>query len=716
MAPGASATFGVFLPAASTESSARVQVAVGVRDATGGPVIGDRATVLALTDLKAPDTELASWAADGTPSPRHANNPSVDSNGQRVAYDTFTDSIVLTDKNDHNDVFVWDRARWQTGIVGPAGGAAATDWSLDAQISANGRCVAFSSYANNMGPDANHNGDIFVKDLDTGAVQLASRYGAAYGNYSSEWATMCDDRYVAFHSYANNLAIGDANRQCDVFVFDRTTAALSLISCSVDGAPGNGPSWYPRTSASGRFVTFSSMADDLGSNPDTNSFEDAYIWDATTKTVELLSVGLSGAAAQGQTYPTGVSDDGRYVSLMSDASDLPGGLRDGRPHLYLLDRTERVFYPAERWLDPETPSAAVNYFTVGDDGEWLALGSQRELGVGDQRLLETRLELVQRTTGRCQTVATGLRGPGASRDGFSEVHGSLAGLLGQRRFLVFQGDGREGREFIQQAYLFDRAQPRVEVQFGRTSDRLRRSTDAESNPLLRELQLLVTPGTPAMFHLVLRNAGEFADTLELTATQMAAEWQLALQVPPGNETLALPLSFSNLAAQAEVALGGALVLSPGIAPSPVELTLRSAANRAVMEHIRIQPLLDSDADQMADVWELEHFGNLTAATAGTDADHDGQTDRDEFLTGTHPAAAQPPLALSAVALLPDGRLRLEWPAVADRVYLVQRSAALDLPFASRGEPIPGRAGAIEFLDTLDPGTSAAFYRILVELP
>ena len=43
---------------------------------------------------------------------------------------------------------------------------------------------------------------------------------------------------------------------------------------------------------------------------------------------------------------------------------------------------------------------------------------------------------------------------------------------------------------------------------------------------------------------------------------------------------------------------------------------------------------DSDADGISDTWEQEHFGNLTAASATSDADGDGLSDLDESLYGT----------------------------------------------------------------------------------
>ena len=45
---------------------------------------------------------------------------------------------------------------------------------------------------------------------------------------------------------------------------------------------------------------------------------------------------------------------------------------------------------------------------------------------------------------------------------------------------------------------------------------------------------------------------------------------------------------------------------------------------------------DTDADGIPDAWEFRYFGNLTTATSTSDYDHDGLSDRGEFLAGTNP--------------------------------------------------------------------------------
>ncbi len=165
--------------------------------------------------------------------------------------------------------------------------------SHNPSISADGRFVAFWSAATNLipggGPDANGNSaDVFVFDRATGALELVSRQAAADGgaqgnNVSSESSINADGRFVAFHSIATNLIPGggiDANgTSFDVFVFDRTTGALELVSrqaAADGGAQGNFASEEPSISADGRFVAFVSDATNLipGGGPVANVGDD----------------------------------------------------------------------------------------------------------------------------------------------------------------------------------------------------------------------------------------------------------------------------------------------------------------------------------------------------------------------------------------------------------------------------------------------------------
>ncbi len=86
------------------------------------------------------------------------------------------------------------------------------------------------------------------------------------GAQANDWCSLpcisADGRYVAFASWASNLVSGDSNGYADVFVHDRLTAETTRVSVASDGAEANDDSLAPAISADGRYVAFYSYASD----------------------------------------------------------------------------------------------------------------------------------------------------------------------------------------------------------------------------------------------------------------------------------------------------------------------------------------------------------------------------------------------------------------------------------------------------------------------
>ena len=169
-------------------------------------------------------------------------------------------------------------------------GGEANDESYSNSISADGRYVAFWSRASNLVPNDN-NGliDVFVHDRVTGATELVSLAsdGTQGNNRSYDPVISADGRYVAFWSYASNFVAIDANgSNPDVFVHDRVAGTTELVSLASDGTQGNNDSWEPDISADGRYVAFWSLAANL--IPGGNALWDVYIRDRLTGTTESV--------------------------------------------------------------------------------------------------------------------------------------------------------------------------------------------------------------------------------------------------------------------------------------------------------------------------------------------------------------------------------------------------------------------------------------------
>lgn len=213
-------------------------------------------------------------------------------------------------------------------------------------ISANGRFVAFASFASDLVVgDTNKVSDIFVRDLARGTterVSVSSSGEEGVGFCATDFSAdpnsrpiltagsdnpsiSATGRYVVFWSCADNLVVEDAKQTMDVFVHDRKTGQTRLVSATADGLPlvcarsGNGCNFvYPQAiSANGRYVAFLTRAVNApeGYGP--------YVKDLWTGELEKVAVSYDGTPASGSA-PV-ISANGRYVAFRSPYQNLVRG-------------------------------------------------------------------------------------------------------------------------------------------------------------------------------------------------------------------------------------------------------------------------------------------------------------------------------------------------------------------------------------------------------
>ena len=121
-----------------------------------------------------------------------------------------------------------------------------------------------------------------MHDMVTGAttrVSVDSRGAESNGGGESP-SISSDGRFVAFHSDATHLVLGDTNVQNDVFVHDRLSGATTRMSVDSNGAEGNGNSGQYGLSicSDGRYVAFRSTASNLVPG-DTHGRADIFVLD-----------------------------------------------------------------------------------------------------------------------------------------------------------------------------------------------------------------------------------------------------------------------------------------------------------------------------------------------------------------------------------------------------------------------------------------------------
>jgi len=291
-------------------------------------------------DRKLHKTVRVSVGAGGAQGNGLSDHPSISANGRYVAFESSSSNLVSGDTNGFVDVFVRDRKLHKTVLVSvDSAGVQANNDSSAPSISANGRYVAFVSVATNLVPgDSNASSDVFVRDLKLHKTYRVSVGPAALqaDSYSDEPSISANGRYVAFRSFATNLVSGDTNGYLDVFVRDRRLHKTVRVSVDSAGVQGNSFSDTPSISANGRYVAFRSFATNLVSS-DTNGFSDVFVRDRKLHKTVLVSVDSAGAQGNDPSGDPSISADGRYVAFDSSAT-LVSGDTNGVFDVFLRDR------------------------------------------------------------------------------------------------------------------------------------------------------------------------------------------------------------------------------------------------------------------------------------------------------------------------------------------------------------------------------------------
>ena len=255
-----------------------------------------------------------------------SSNPVISTNGRFVAFWSRATNLVSGDTNAVADVFVHDRKKKRTRRVSiRSNGSQANGGSTSPSISADGRYVAFQSAATDLVKnDGNGATDVFVHDRKTRKTRRVSvsSNGAEAFDTSTKASISGNGRFVAFESLADTLVGGDTNNVRDVFIHDRQKRRTKIVSLRSNGKQGGGTSDGASVSASGRFVAFSSRAENLVRNDD-NDVIDVFIRDRKAKKTRRVSVSSSRAqAVDGDNDEPAISADGRFVAFWSDAVNL----------------------------------------------------------------------------------------------------------------------------------------------------------------------------------------------------------------------------------------------------------------------------------------------------------------------------------------------------------------------------------------------------------
>ena len=309
--------------------------------------------------------------------------------GSRVAFVTSFPSMTPDDGNGGEDVFVRDLAAGTTALV--SGGHSGTE--LDGEfigslgLSGDGRYVLFSTDRSLTGlPDLNGSTeepqfDVFVRDLQTGALRLVSGNAAGTGEAGGSFAKISDDgRYVLYETDSPGAVADD-----DDFDFgyravlrDLATDGATLLNRRTDGTSFDmGEANQPLAifSRAGSLLLFQAGTNDV-------SLFTAGVTDANGTAGDVLAVPLAGLPAPVPVPPVTATLAAAHLVAEGAAShdfDVTFSHPNGIDPFYLVGDEIIVsggnnFYQVATLVgDPPTapaPSVTVRYRITAPDGRF----------------------------------------------------------------------------------------------------------------------------------------------------------------------------------------------------------------------------------------------------------------------------------------------------------------------------------------------------------
>jgi len=224
-----------------------------------------------------------------------------------------------------------------------------------------------------------------------------------------------DGRFIAFQSQADNFYDGDLNGVSDIFVHDRASGDLTLISVGLAGRSANGQSLGPRVSADGRYVVFCSDATDLVP-ADTNGVRDVFVRDRQANTTTRVSVDsngvqgdddsasamfLGGGQGHHSPYTVDISADGRFVAFESLATNLVTGDGNGVNDIFVHDMLTGITERVSLKNDGAENTHSASYARISGDGKRVLFWSLGHFASSD---INNQIDAFVRDRGTATTI------------------------------------------------------------------------------------------------------------------------------------------------------------------------------------------------------------------------------------------------------------------------------------------------------------------------
>ncbi|MBL3811643.1 VCBS repeat-containing protein [Alteromonas macleodii] len=265
-----------------------------------------------------------------------ADNPAISGDGKSVSFESFDNSFDPLDRNYVTDIFLYsiEENAYKNVSVPATYGSQADVHS--ASLSGSGNLAVIKTSNAYIWKESSSKFDnIFLVNRLNGKMKqlrMGIRGSALNAEVNNLFQISADGKALVFSTKASNLSSDDRNTNEDIFLYDLSTEEVTLISKGVDGNSANGDSFNPSVSASGRYIAFESKATNLVEDtanlaPESNKI---YLYDKVEQRHRLI--------AESGSHPI-IASNGGYV-IYSDILD-----NNRRISLYSIEDETNVFLP-----------------------------------------------------------------------------------------------------------------------------------------------------------------------------------------------------------------------------------------------------------------------------------------------------------------------------------------------------------------------------------
>lgn len=318
--------------------------------------------------------------------------PGLDYSGNTVGFASAARNLVRNDLNQHPDAFVYDRGAARTQILtlvldevqeGSLGGRVP---DLPVSVNADGNFIVFTSGSDFLvNNDRNEVFDVFLYNRLTDEIDLISVAnlgggGERAGNdLSANGAVSGDANFVVFCSEASNVTAGTPENLAGIFLRNRINrTTIQIATLSQQRCLQR--EYTPAISEDGAYVAFvSDLQLDAG---DDNGVADVFVWNDGT--IIRVSEGLGGSAGNGPSVFPSISANGGFIAFQSSASNLIDGDDNQNADVFVTDVVDRRLSRASETAGGASFPAASGAPRVSADGVTVVFQSDAQLSPEDQ--------------------------------------------------------------------------------------------------------------------------------------------------------------------------------------------------------------------------------------------------------------------------------------------------------------------------------------------